>query len=78
LHKQTINQRWCIIFNSLKNETEDIDLDLELINDDLANTETELFLRTLRKNEAFNATYKYLASKTSIHFFAQCANTCLT
>ena len=62
--------------NSLKNETEVIDL--ELINDDLANTETELFLRTLRKNEAFNATYKYLASKTSIHFFAQCANTCLT
>ena len=63
--------------NSLKNETEVIDL--ELINDDdLANTETELFLRTLRKNETFNATYKYQASKTSIHFFAQCANTCLT
>jgi hypothetical protein len=35
------------MFNSLKNETEDIDL--ELINDDLANTETELFLRTLQK-----------------------------
>jgi hypothetical protein len=64
LHKQTINQRWCIIFNSLKNETEVIDL--ELINDDdLANTETELFLCTLRKNEAFNATYKYQASKTA-------------
>jgi hypothetical protein len=59
-----------------KNETEDIDL--ELINDDLANTETDIFLHTLQKNEAFNATYKYLASKTSIHFFAQCANTCLT
>ena len=23
----------------------------------------------MRKNEAFNATYKYQASKTSIHFF---------
>ena len=47
-------------------------------NDDLANTETELFLRTLRKNEAFNATYKYQASKTSIHFFRTMRKYCLT
>jgi hypothetical protein len=47
LHKQTINQRWCIIVNSLKNEIEVVDL--EFINDDLANTKTELFCALCEK-----------------------------